>query len=139
MGFLLGLLSFLKSIPTRAWAIIIGIVLLFTLIAAYSAHERAIGRQQDAATIAALQAQILALQAANASGVDAVAKLQASLQQCQAGRTLDQKLTADAKTAYDAQLRVLLSDATGAKQRTAQLLAGECKTWASLPSCVSSQ
>lgn len=135
MSFLLIAWNFLKSIPPRAWAIILALALLFTAIAVFAEHERAIGRAQDAATITSLKAQIGVAQAVNASNVDTVHKLQASLQQCEAGRTLDQKLTADAKDAYDKQLKTLLSGARDASARTAQLLAGDCKVWAQQPAC----
>lgn len=135
MGFLLSVLGFLKSIPAKAWGIIAIIAALFIAVSVWNGHERAIGRQQDQATITGLQAQILALQAANASGVDAVHNLQKSLADCEKGRIADAKLTADAKDAYDAQLKVLVGKAQDAHAHTAQLLAGDCKVWAGQAAC----
>lgn len=148
IGFLLRiatgfLLPWLKAIPLRAWLIIGALVAVFVAILLWNHHERAIGRAQNAAQITALgervkdlATQLQQAQDANAVFNDAVAKLQASLKECESGRRVDAQRAADAKTAYDAALAKLRARSSDSHAQTAKRLADpQCKSWAAEPAC----
>jgi hypothetical protein len=109
--------SFFKGLSPTAWGIIAGVIAVSGGVMYWNHHERDIARQQDATKIATLTLQLSQAQAANGEFDKAIAALKQSLSECEAGRTADAALTAQAKAAYDAQVQTF--KLVDAKQRAA--------------------
>jgi len=133
------ILAFLKSLSLKTWLTAGGIAAAFVALLMYNSHEREIGRQQSAATIATLALQLSQSQAANGEFDKAIAALKQSLSECEAGRTADAALTAQAKAAYDAQLQTFkLIDARQRASTQALAKTATCASVANQPAyCVS--
>jgi len=134
-AFLLPLLGWAKAIPLKDWLWFGLVVAIVIALLAWNHHERAIGRAQADAKIAAIQAQLTEAQSANESGERAIDALKSANGQCEAGRLADKAAQAKALQDRDAAKAKLAQDATAARAKLKAVLAGRCKAWADLPAC----
>ena len=129
---LLKIWGFIKPVQWQLYAFIA----LLAASAWYNHHEREIGRQQSAATIATLQAQLTQAQDANKQFDATVAALKQSVADCEKGRRADSEAMDKAKQAYTAQLEQFKASDAKVRTQTAQRLATTCREIANMPTCV---
>lgn len=146
LGFVTGgfgwVVGIAKAIPLRAWLIIAGVIAVAVAVLSWNAHERAIGRAQDAAQIVALATRVKTLATdldtatnANAAFDGTIKGLKLSLATCESGRLADNAATAAAQARYATQVQGATRDAAQARAATAALLAGRCKASANEAFC----
>jgi len=133
---MLGLiLGWAKAIPLRDWLGAGALMAVFLFVMWWDHHERQIGREESAAKITAISAQLTEAQSANRSNNDAIKALQEANHQCEAGRIADKDAQTKALQDRDAAQVKLSNDAANARATLQALLAGRCKAWAALPAC----
>jgi len=135
MGALISVIAWAKAIPLKDWLYAIAFAAAVALYLFWAHHERAIGRDEDAAKIAAISAQLVEAQSANRSNNDAIKALQEANHQCEAGRIADKDAQTKALQDRDAAQVKLSKDAANARATLQALLAGRCKAWADQPAC----
>jgi hypothetical protein len=135
LGFLVPLLGWAKAIPLKDWLYAIAFIAAVMLYLFWAHHERAIGRDEDAAQITKITAQLLDAQSANRSNNDAIKALQQANHACEAGRLADQDAQKKALQDRDTAQAKLSKDAAAARATLQALLAGRCKAWADQPAC----